>query len=377
VQPTNNRFYKFFGYGLLLVNIFITLWLFACYAASVISPAGVRYIALFSLTTPFAILANTLFIIIWLFTRRKWRLLFPLLSLAFCSKLIPAVFGLNYFKGNDITHQANTVKLMHWNIHGMGYYDKRGNDYASQIMNIIKDESPDILCLPEYYINKRDSLRPFGYKIMSDNNFKEYRFCMDNPYNDVNFGIAVFSKYPINAHKYYRIGKDIYMMQCDVVLPAAKGTQIVRMFFTHLRSFMFSLKDKEYIADVKNKKGMGIWGNERTYMFLDKLNNDYAERASEAANASAIIKQSPYPVLLCGDMNDLPGSYTYTTMRNGLDDAFSNKGKGLGRTYNELSPTLRIDDIFYDPHALRIIGYNVLHYHFSDHYPLIANFAVK
>ena len=82
-------------------------------------------------------------------------------------------------------------------------------------------------------------------------------------------------------------------------------------------------------------------------------------------------------MVVCGDMNDLPASYTYTTIRGNLNDAFVQKGKGFGRTYNEIFPTLRIDHIFYDPSALHIIGYKVPQIRISDHYPLIVNFEIE
>ena len=82
-------------------------------------------------------------------------------------------------------------------------------------------------------------------------------------------------------------------------------------------------------------------------------------------------------MILCGDFNDLPGSYTYNTMKRGLKDAFAEKGRGLGRTYNLFSPTLRIDYIFYDPKMLDIIGFRSPKTRLSDHNPVIANFEIR
>ena len=100
------------------------------------------------------------------------------------------------------------------------------------------------------------------------------------------------------------------------------------------------------------------------------------QRASEADKAAAIIAKSPHPVLICGDFNDLPGSYTYTQFRGDLKDAFVEKGWGFGRTYNLISPTLRIDYIFYDPAVLRIKSYSSPRTELSDHNPVIVNFEI-
>src|SRR5690606_38970774 len=111
--------------------------------------------------------------------------------------------------------------------------------------------------------------------------------------------------------------------------------------------------------------------------YLRRCGEAYVKRAIQADSAARIIAKSPYPVLLCGDFNDLPGSYTYQTMRGNLKDAFAARGRGLGRTYNLFSPTLRIDYVFYDPALLRIIGFQSLATTLSDHNPVIANFEIK
>lgn len=81
-------------------------------------------------------------------------------------------------------------------------------------------------------------------------------------------------------------------------------------------------------------------------------------------------------MLICGDLNDLPGSYTYTKLKGNLKDAFAEKGFGLGRTYNQILPTLRIDYILYDPRLLQIRGFSSPVLSLSDHNPVIANFEI-
>ncbi len=377
IREQKDTILKLLGYGVLFINILVGIWLLLCYAASVLSPARVAYLELFSLSTPLAIIANVIFIFIWLFSKRKWRTLFPLLLLVICYKIIPPVFGFNYLADNDMTRLNSTLKLMLWNVHGMGYFDEAYNHHANEIMDVVRQECPDVLCMPEYYLLKEDSLKPFTARLLHENDFKEYRFCTDNPYDFVNFGIAVFSKYTIKNYKAYPIGKYIYLMQCDMLLPDVKGDKVVRMFFTHLCSFMVSDDDKEMVASVRDKKSFDdadLWKYKK---IIGKFNKDYAERATEADNAAYIIRQSPYPVVVCGDMNDLPASYTYTAMRGNLNDAFVQQGTGFGRTYNEIFPTLRIDHIFYDPLAMHVIGYKIPHIRLSDHYPVIANFEIE
>jgi endonuclease/exonuclease/phosphatase family metal-dependent hydrolase len=82
-------------------------------------------------------------------------------------------------------------------------------------------------------------------------------------------------------------------------------------------------------------------------------------------------------VILCGDFNDIPTSYAYFTVKQQLSDAFLAKGWGFGQTFKKIFPTLRIDQVFYDPSMLKAVGYRKYRTPLVDHYPQFANFVVK
>ncbi len=365
---------RLFGYTMLILNIFAAIWLGLCYAASVTSPVKVHSLELFSLTTPFAIIVNLFFVFFWIFSRRKWRTIFPVITLIAGYKLIITVIAFNFFGSNNMSAGTNTVKVMSWNVHGMGIYDKRGNNIGQRIVDVIKKESPDILCMPEFFKYSNDSIKPYSTEIYQDNNFKDYRFNTDNTLGAQYYlGIALYTKLPIVEYKVYKIGQSIYLLQCDFQLPNAK---IIRMFFVHLYSYNLSDYDRQYFSEIKAKKHLGRTDLKYSRFYIWRFNYSYAERANEADTIAKIMARSPYPVLICGDYNDLPCSYTYTKIRGNLKDAFLEKGKGFGRTYNQIFPTLRIDHILYDPTYLHILGYKSPNIKLSDHNPVIANFSV-
>jgi endonuclease/exonuclease/phosphatase (EEP) superfamily protein YafD len=149
------------------------------------------------------------------------------------------------------------------------------------------------------------------------------------------------------------------------------------MFFVHLYSFQLTDRDRDYIEDVRKSKTQIDEDLGKSKTFISKFNKAWAIRAREADSIAAIVKRSPYPVMICGDFNDLPGSYTYTSIRGGLNDVFSDRGAGLGRTYNQIFRTLRIDHIFYNDKVLQLIGYRSYFNTMSDHNPVVANFRVR
>lgn len=367
-----------FSHALLLLNILAMVWLGLCYAAGYINPGEVRFIALFSLTTAFAIVANVFFVFYWLLlSKKKLRFVLSSITLFLCKGVILTVFALNFFSENDMALEEGTLKLMTWNVHGMDIFTSQKNDdYVNKIYEFVEWKDADILCLQEFPERKHDSvvIKPYAKTIMQNNGYKDYRYQFDNTLGTtIYLGTSIFSKYPLQNFKAHQLAEYIYLLQSDVKL---SDNSIVRMFFVHLNTFGLSDIDKAYIEEVR-KRNTDIKtdiGKSRT--FIGKFNYAFEQRAKEVDSARKIIAKSPYPVLICGDFNDMPGSYTYMTMRGGLKDAFLEKGKGLGRTYNQILPTIRIDHVMYDDKALEIIGYQSPYTALSDHNPIIANFKI-
>lgn len=360
---------------MLLVNLLMIGWLVLCLLAANANPTEVQYIAIFTLTTPIAVIVNIGFALFWLFSRtHKWYSILSLLALIAGFNVISMIFAFNLFDKNDMAQKPGTFKLMTWNIHGLGIFNiPIDKDYDREILHLIKEENADILCLPEFSLPKSSIMAPYAETILNNNEYKDYRFQIDNSLGkSVFLGTAVFSKFPMQNFAATPLSDYIFLLQADVLI---RPEDTMRMFFVHLNTFGLSDYDKAYIERIgKNstiKKDL-----HKSKTFIGKFNSAFYRRALEVDSAKRIIDKSPYPVLICGDFNDLPASYTYTTLRDDLADAFLERGTGLGRTYNHIAPTLRIDHIFYDDSTLRCIGYKSEYTSLSDHNPVIANFEI-
>jgi endonuclease/exonuclease/phosphatase family metal-dependent hydrolase len=88
------------------------------------------------------------------------------------------------------------------------------------------------------------------------------------------------------------------------------------------------------------------------------------------------LDASPHPVIFCGDLADVPNSYAYFQVRGRLQDAFLEKGRGLGRTYGFISPTLRIDYIFADK-KFKVKQFAKFRTGYSDHFPILADLELS
>lgn len=369
---------RFAGQIFTLLNIGAIIWLALCVAAAYTDPEEVKYIALFGLSTPFAVLANVMFALAWIIfsTRRKFRALLSLLALVASYKVLGVLFGMHYFPDNDMAAGTDRIKVLHWNAHGMGIFDNPVyHEQEQDMIAYMQDINADVICLPEFPVPKSKIMTDAAKKIMETNGYKDYRFQADNTLGkNIFLGTAVFSKYPIHNYKSHRLSSFIYMMQADVV-PVTGDT--TRMFFLHLNTFGLSDDDKEYIEEISKSEQSFKKGLHRSTTFIDKFNYAFVRRSRQIKAARKIIDQSPYPVILCGDFNDLPGSYTYTHISEHLTDAFLQKSHGLGRTYNQLVPTLRIDFVFYDEKKFNCIGYRSKYSSLSDHNPVIVNLQLS
>lgn len=365
---------RFIGRSLFLLNILVAVWLLGCLAAGLVSPLQSRYLPVLSLTTPFAVLANLIFIFIWLFlSSRKIRVILSVVVLIAAYPVELPLFGWNLLGANEEKEGPDKIKVMLWNVHGLGIYDRPVKKTTPRdMMEEVIVAAPDILCMVEFYTDYKDAMKPHSLQFLQKGKFKEFRFVWDAKLGKkIYIGLALFSKYPVHNVQEIALSKGIKLLQADLDLPQA---HTLRVFLLHLESVHLSDKDKSTIEELQETEGQTQRKISSAKTYINRLTEHYQVRARQADSVRMLIRNSPYPVLVCGDFNDMPGSYSYFTVRGDLKDAFVEKGLGIGRTYNKLSPTLRIDDIFYDPKLLRCTGFDTHSTELSDHNFITATF---
>ena len=113
-------------------------------------------------------------------------------------------------------------------------------------------------------------------------------------------------------------------------------------------------------------------------LLVRKLAEASAIRAPQADTIAKEIASSRHPsIIVCGDFNDTPISYTHRVIAQNLNDAFTQSGRGLGVSYNQNKFYFRIDNI--------LISKNLQSYNCtvdqsikeSDHYPIWCYIAKR
>ena len=354
---------KYFRKILLWLNIAFALALIGSYLANHLNPEYFWYFAFFGLAYPVLLLINFGFIILWLW-RRKWYLFISLIVILAGWGNVGKILQLRLpGKHREVT---DAIKLMSYNIRLFNYYHwEKGEFVGDSILNFILKQDVDMVCFQEFLTTHNV---PFLSEEHIDTVLKtlpyKHIFYSYKTHENSNYGLATYSKYPVVKKSSVRF-KNSYnsFIYTDIKL----GDDTVRFFNVHLQSIKLrrnnyllvdspSLRiDSRHITEVKDISG--------------RLKLAYIKRAQQVDELNWYIRQSPYPVVVCGDFNDTPVSYTYSRIKGKLSDAFLGSGEGIGSTYRGISPSFRIDFIFHS-RTMRSSVYKTHSVAFSDHSPI-------
>lgn len=334
----------------------------------------VRYWPLSFLGLGFPLLLALLivFFIFWLFFKIRYCLI-SLLAIALGWKAICTIIAFNWPGPSTTLKKPHSLQVMSYNVSMLMLYNEKGEKEDKQkIIDLIKAEKPDIACFQEFVT--LDSYRAFDYKDQFTRKLNmPYRyFASDFNVENNHWGSIIYSKYPIlHAVKKKMLPEENAesLIYADILFEE----DTIRVYNMHLQSVRFDKTDYETLQKIANRRDIEVAGSKNIFL---KLKTGFLKRCKQADMVATEVRQSPYPAIVCGDFNDTPNSYAYATIRGNLEDAFLEKGWGVGRTFSSISPTLRIDYILAD-RQFKVCQYKKINRRLSDHYPIVANLVLK
>jgi len=281
------------------------------------------------------------------------------------------LFAVNFFK-NKKTSLDKELVIVSYNTHANGQLLKYSAEVPTGVFKYLLDENPDIICIQEYHITKDSTLLTQEDVTVIFNSF---------PYKYIKFedlgiftktGLAIISKYPIINTKLIDYKSEFNgSVYADIVV----NSDTIRIFNNHLESNRFLGEDLILAHELTKELDPEVLAKS-TEIFSKRLNVAYPIRALQADKVNEEIKKSPYPVVVCGDFNDVPNSYVYTKIKNKLNDAFIECGNGLGWTFNSSIFKSRIDYIFYGDN-FEALDFQVGKTRASDHFPIKCVLKIK
>jgi len=302
----------------------------------------------------YLILLQLVFFVYWLY--RKDRMAY--VSLGVFVLFAPYINRTISFYPMGSPGGEEVLKVGTYNIYGLKKYkkavEKKGEDVRQAFEEDWKDmPQPDVLCVQEangYVQNILDDILEYPHRMAARDHMLLSRYKMLN-------------KGEVDLPS--RSGKCFW---ADI----QAGKRQLRLYCVHLESNRVSLEADRLLREG-NIQEKNSW-KDATRMFGSYMTSA-RDRAKEVVMIRKHIEESPLPVILMGDLNDTPVSYTYQQMSRGLKDAFVKNTRGISSTYGGIIPFLRIDYVFTDPDC-QVLNYDVPSWPWSDHYPIFAEIAL-
>jgi endonuclease/exonuclease/phosphatase family metal-dependent hydrolase len=354
---------KFAKKTILGFNLFFGAVLLFSYLAPYLNPENYWPFAFLGLMYPGLLIINAGFVILWIIYKKKYFLI----------SLVVIVFGFSSvrktvqipFTPEPVEKTIKPLNLLSYNVRLFNYYEwDNKSKTINDILNFVNEKDPDLVCFQEFMTKP-------GGQLSEENIAKKiyplkFRAIHYHSNSKINYGLATYSRYPIVNSGYIEFDNSLnHCIYTDIL----SGSDTIRIFNCHLQSIRFTQQNIDFLDTIKFQ-----YSERQMYEIKDlsfKLRDAFIKRSEQAHQIAEMIEGSPYPVILAGDFNDTPFSYTYRIMRAELEDSFINSGKWFSNTYRGNGLSFRIDYVFHDP-GFNTVSYSTPRVKYSDHYPLLV-----
>lgn len=354
---------KMFVRLLLAVNIIVIAGMLLTGYASVVSPCTLPILSILGYGFPIFAFANAVMIMVWVCVRLR-MVIVPFVGFVACYSPMMTYCPVNMSR--DIPDDC--LKVMSYNTWLFGESFENPCETPREerreiVLNYIAESDCDIVCLQEAELQ--------GGRLKDINRI--IRPIM--PYIDACYGpggtcVLLFSKHPIKRHELIEFKSAGNLSAAFFV--EIDGREII-VINNHLETNHFSTEEKEqFHSMVKGDMERHDMKSESRFI-LRKLSEAAVLRAPQAdAVAEYISSHHGTPMIVCGDFNDIPLSYTHRTISKGLTDCHTACATGPGFSYRKNGMYVRIDNIMcseeftpYSCHIDKTIDV-------SDHFPIIS-----
>lgn len=305
------------------------------------------------------LLCLNLLVFIYKVYKRSWWAIIQLGVILLNINYISAMIQFDFRSKDEL--KSEDIKIATYNVHGTP--TDAFNFDLKMVMKYFNSEGVDIICFQEFCDNE-------GAR--TDSIFSVYPYSVIHSQNK-GMQLAVFSKYPLENSKFLSFENTANCaMSVDVDFKQS-GFKILNVHFqtTNLN------QSKTEIARVKNLGIEDPEGKQAFDIVMQRISDNASRRAEQVVAVRKVIDSTMQkkPMIVCGDFNDTPASYTYHAISKGLVDGFKTAGSGYGYTYKSLYKIFRIDYMFYTPNftAIEYVSPNVV---WSDHNPVILSLAI-
>jgi endonuclease/exonuclease/phosphatase family metal-dependent hydrolase len=333
-----------------------------------IPPADFWMSAFLPYSIPFLILIHLL-VAIYFYLAKKWLgAIFSTLLLGIGLSFVPNIFALNLHRINKL--EKADFSILSYNVRVFNVYQIYNHNNPELSKSLLRETNSlkgDIKCFQEFYSDETDKTYSSIKKLSVTHPYYYFEPFHANKTGG-SFGMAIFSKYPIEKKGsiHFKEKSNNQIIYADIAI----GRNIIRVFNVHLQSMHI---DDEQLVNAADEQHF------KQYLLKALLNyrRGAISRSKQVDRLIHEINRSPYPVFVCGDLNEPPLSYAYKQLSKTLYNSQEEAGRGFGVTHNGKIPLLRIDNQFYQK-DIQIHSFQVLtDKKRSDHFPLLGYYSFK
>lgn len=352
-----------------VINSIGLISLLFAYLSPFIHPGTIRIIPLFGLVYPIIFVVVIALLIFSFIKKSRWKFVFiGALLLGFKLHFRTFVWGSDEEQG-----EAKSIRLLSYNVHLFDRYNASWDDSyktKDKIFDYLTKQKADIFCFQEFYHQDKPTTFSTKDSLIPMLNIRDYHERYQHKKKGrQNFGICILSKFPIIEKGDIIFNDSDSSNNMCIYADIATDVDTFRIYNLHLQSIR--LEGNDYAIFEQNQST-----SQNVFRVLNKIMKAYPVRAEQANKVTDHMRNSPHPVIVCGDFNDTPLSYTYNQFNAQLSDAFRNCGFGIGQTYAGKLPAGRIDYIFHSP-TIGSRNFVIQKEKLSDHYAVSCDLFVK
>lgn len=332
-----------------------------------VNPEYFTFPSLLCLGFPYFATLTFLFVIFWGICRKIFSCALGIVTIIIC--LVPMSDAFPLATSRSPQNGNLTFKIISWNV--IHTRDLRHPDYpGNRAVDYMINSGADVICLAELReFTNRDM--PNLTPSLKDSLFNAYPYQAGMTTTD----IKILSKYPVERLERISYNKfGIARFDFFKVNFPQQHELVVAM--VHLYSYGLSEEERQVVTDINSVETAKSSMREFKGSIREKLREAFRERAEDAR----LLRQElddiskDVPLIVCGDFNDVPASWTYNMVRgDDLHDAYSETNFGPAITYNLHAFYFHIDQMLYRG-PLEALDVKVGKINTSDHYPLIGEF---
>ena len=298
-----------------------------------LNPTDHPLLSTLGMTLPIFLLINLAFIFFWLIF--KWRMVWISVC-GFLLAYVPISIYMPINSQKDIPEGA--LKVISYNVCSYGGNYKY-EDGFEHVRDYLFDENPDIVCIQEDI----DTWRRYAFRSYEKHFAHNDTMVIANTAQSYN-ALGIHTKYPI-----IRRERIPYKSEANgsVAWWLKVGDDTLVVVNNHFESCHLNKDDRRQYRQILKGEMSRDSVREESKMLLIKLAEANAKRSGQIRAVRRYAQEhSQYPVIVCGDFNDSPVSYSRHAMSEVMTDCFVETGRGVGLSYNQKAFSLRIDHFF-------------------------------